>query len=611
MMFYKALFRLTGHENRINLILLQFLFLLTALLQVAGIASIAPFITMVSNPESIETSNLLAYLYSLYPFESTTHFMVTYAIGVVMLLVVGNGISSYSLWKLFQVSMKLGAHVQRTVYNSYLDNDYTFFAMNNSSRLTSQITQEIPRMVYMVVQPLLTLISQLFIATLIVIGLLIIDIKIALIATSIVVIVYFLIFKIIRAKVVDYGHLITKLNRSKLKFLDESIAGVKEVKLKGNEQYYKSEVDSINRRGLSASAYIALAGDLPRFVVETVVFSSILGLSIYILLTSGTASDALSIISLYAMAGYKLLPAAQAIYKAYSQMKANGSVVLDIDNEIEKSKQHVSLLKELGNDPAPSGDITFKEVIFTYPGANEPALNECSFTIKTNEITAFVGSSGVGKSTAVDILLGLMLPEQGAVVVGNTTLSQSNIKAWRKHIGYVAQDIFILDASFKENIAFGVPEDEIDFVSLEQAARMANIYDYICQCEGQFNFRLGERGARLSGGQKQRVGIARALYKNPSILVFDEATSALDNVTERLIMNDILDLAKTRTIVMIAHRLTTVEKANNILVFKNGKVKATGTYDQLVSESKDFQLLLSAGESKVNDTKELIQANSK
>ncbi|WP_394168169.1 ABC transporter ATP-binding protein [Saccharospirillum alexandrii] len=605
-MFYKALFRLIGHENRVKLILLQFLFLITALFQVAGIASIAPFITMVSNPESIQTSTILAFLYAAYPFESTTHFMITYAVGVVLLLLVGNGISSYSLWKLFQVSMKLGAHVQRTVYNSYLENDYTFFAMNNSSRLISQITQEIPRMVYMVVQPLLTLVSQLFIATLIILGLLIIDIEIALIATSLVVVVYFLIFKIIRAKVVDYGRLITKLNRSKLKYLDESIAGVKEVKLKGNEDYYKAEVDAVTRRGLSASAYIALAGDLPKFVVETVVFSSILGLSIYILLTSGTAGEALSIISLYAMAGYKLLPAAQAIYKAYSQMKANGSVVLDIDEEIEKSKRHISLLKNLGNSAAPSGDVSFNDITFHYPGANEPALRQCSFTIKTNEITAFVGSSGAGKSTAVDILLGLMLPEEGAVLVGGTPLDQSNIKAWRKKIGYVAQDIFILDASFRENIAFGIPDNEVDFSRLEQAAKMANIYDFICQCEGQFDFRLGERGARLSGGQKQRVGIARALYKDPAILVFDEATSALDNVTERLIMNDILDLAKTRTIVMIAHRLSTVEKANNILVFKDGCVKATGSYNQLVSKSEDFQLLLTAGKPKIDSTQKAI-----
>ncbi|MEP4545278.1 MAG: ABC transporter ATP-binding protein [Saccharospirillum sp.] len=606
MIFYKALFRLTGQENRMRLVLLQFIFLVTALFQVAGIASIAPFITMVSNPESIQTSALLSFLYSAYPFESTTHFMIIYALGVVLLLIASNGISSYSLWKLFQVSMKLGAHVQRTVYNSYLRNDYTFFAMNNSSRLISQITQEIPRMVYMVVQPLLTLVSQLFIATLIILGLLIIDIEIALIATSIVVIVYFLIFKIIRAKVVDYGRLITILNRNKLKYLDESIAGVKEVKLKGNEEYYKLALDSVTRRGLSASAYISLAGDLPRFVVETVVFSSILGLSIYILLTSGTASDALSIISLYAMAGYKLLPAAQAIYKAYSQIKANGSVVLEIDEEIERSKRHISLLKNLGDCAAPDGDVSFEKVTFHYPESTEPALSDCSFTIKSNEITAFVGSSGAGKSTAIDILLGLMLPEQGKVLVGNTPLDQSNIKAWRQKIGYVAQDIFILDASFKENIAFGVAEDDVDFDRLVQVAKMANIYEFVCQCEGRFDFRLGERGARLSGGQKQRVGIARALYKDPAILVFDEATSALDNVTERLIMNDILDLAKTRTIVMIAHRLSTVEKADNILVFSSGRVKASGRYYQLVSKSEDFQLLIKAGKTNPNDTQKTV-----
>lgn len=595
-MHIRPFFNLIGYENRARLALLQILFLVTALLQVAGIASIAPFITMVSNPEIILTNPILSKLYVIYDFQSTTQFMIAYAIGVVFLLLLGNGISSYTLWRLFKVSMDLGAYVQRVVYNNYLENDFTFFAMNNSSQLISKVTQEIPRMVYMVVQPFLILVSQLFIAILIVLGLLIVDIKIAFIATAIIGSIYLLIFKTIRKKVVSKGRMITQLNRSKLKYLDESIAGVKEVKLKGNEAYYKEKVDAITRAGLSASAYIALAGDLPKFVVETVVFSSILGLSIYILLTSGGAGEALSIISLYAMAGYKLLPAAQQIYKSFSQIRANASVVVDISDEIEKSQAYNNRLKDLGDIPIKEGDIKFNNVTFFYPGSADPALKGCSFDLRSNQMSAFVGASGAGKSTAVDLLLGLMLPDIGTITVGGSVLDRTNIKAWREKIGYVAQDIFIIDASFSENIAFGVPKSDVNSELLIRAAKLANIYDFICQCEGGFDFRLGERGGRLSGGQRQRIGIARALYKDPAILVFDEATSALDNVTERKIMKDILSLAETRTVVMIAHRLSTVERADNILVFSNGAVVSQGTYSELAESSEAFQKLLHAGE---------------
>ncbi|MFC3701597.1 ABC transporter ATP-binding protein [Reinekea marina] len=595
-MLFKALIRLVGRENRKKIILLQFLFLTTALLQVISIASLAPFITLVSNPESLNTNALLSYLYSLYEFTSLTQFIVIYALAVVALLIIGNSTAAYSLWKLIQISIKLGLHVQSTVYKSYLSNDYTFFAMNNSSRLVSQLTQEVPRMVYMVIQPIFTLISQVFIAAIIIIGLLIIDIKISLMATAIVSLLYLLIFKTIRSKIVKSGKLVSKLNRQKLKLLDESIGGIKEVKLKGNENFYLDNVKTVTEKGLAASSYIVLSGDLPKFIVETVIFASILALAIYILLTSGTASEALGIISLYAMAGYKLLPAAQSIYKSISQIKANGSVVLDLDREITKSKNHYSPLKELGSELAPKGEVLFSDVEYKYPSTDKYALKNCSFSIAQNQVTALVGTSGAGKSTAIDLLLGLMLPTNGKITVGATDLDKTNIKAWRSQIGYVAQEIFILDASIRENIALGIPENEIDENRLVQAAKMANIYDFICECESNFDFILGERGSRLSGGQKQRIGIARALYKDPAILVFDEATSALDNRTERQIMRDIHALAQSRTVIMIAHRLSTVEKANKILVFKDGAVKDSGTYKDLEDSSIEFQSLLRAVE---------------
>lgn len=609
MTLIRSLLALIDRENQVKLALLQVLFLFAAVLQVVAIASIAPFITMISDLSAIESNKILSFLNESYPFESTKQFMITYAGAVVVLLLVGNVVASYALWRLFKTSMALGAHIQKTVYHSYLDNDFTFFAMNNSSRLISKVTQEIPRMVYMVIQPILTMISQLFIAALIVAALLLVDIQIAITATMIVGMSYFLIFRTIRSQVVYKGKMITRLNRKKLRYLNESIAGIKEVKLKGNENYYKEKIDGITRLGLSASAYVALAGDLPKFVVETVVFSAILGLSIYIILMSGTAGEALSIISLYAIAGYKLLPAAQQVYKSFSQIKANASVVTDIHEEIERSRTYNNRLKDLGSDPVPEGDIHFENVEFSYPGGKVPALNNCTLSIKRNTITAFVGPSGAGKSTAVDILLGLIMPDEGAVKIGHDILGKRNIRSWRQKIGYVAQDIFILDASVRENIAFGVPPDEIDDELVIRAAKLADIYDFICQCEGQFEFNLGERGARLSGGQKQRIGIARALYRSPSILIFDEATSALDNVTERNIMRDIVNLAKTHTVVMIAHRLTTVERAESILVFNGGKVESEGSYDELAQNSRTFRQLIDADSTEQPTDRENLQTS--
>lgn len=601
-MLIRSLIRLIGNSNVKKVALLQLLFLITAILQVAGVVSIAPFITMISNPETIKTNSMMFLLYSLYDFSSDVQFMISYAICVVCLLLLGNGISSYSLWRLFKTSLDLGLDIQRTIYNSYLNNDYTFFAMNNSSHLVAQVTNEVPRMVYMVIQPILTLVSQGFIALLIVIGLLIVDYKISILATIIVGSSYLLIFKLVRTKIVSNGKLLTVINKQKLKLLNESIGGIKELKLRGNEQYYSDKVDSVTQEGLSANAYISLAGDLPRFVVETVVFSAILCLSIYILITSGTAGEALSIISLYAMAGYKLLPAAQGMYKSYSQIKSNGSVVTKIDMEIENAKKHVSPLKNLGNDLAPNGVIAFEDITFSYPNASQDALKDCNLSIAENKVTALVGGSGAGKSTAIDILLGLMVPTKGAVTVAGIPLSKENIKDWRRRIGYVAQDIFLLDATVAENIALGVPSEEINYKKLEEAAKLANIYDFIMGCEGGFEFNLGERGAKLSGGQKQRIGIARALYKEPSILIFDEATSALDNVTEQLIMRDVMNLAKSKTVILIAHRLSSVEKADKIIVFKEGSVVAEGGYQELIETSNDFNALVMAGKAENNDS---------
>lgn len=597
MIFYRQLTKLVGAENRRKLIVLQVLFLFAAILQVASVAAIPPFITMLTEPGIIQSNFLLSWTYGFLGFNSNTQFIIAYAVGVTGLILLANGVSGFSTWRLLKTSMNLGAYIQRKIFNNYLENDYSFFALNNSSRLISQITQEVPRMIYMVVQPLLNLISQFFIASLIIIGIFLVNYKIAFVAVLLVGAIYLVIFKVIRKKVVDNGYKISDLNKKKLKVLNESIAGIKEVKLRGNEERYMEELDSLTLKGLNASAYIILAGDLPKFIVETIIFSAILSLSIFIMMTMGSTSSALSIVSLYAMAGYKLLPAAQTIYKSYSLIKANGMVVFELSEEIERSEQYKNSLDALGDGAIEVDDIRFEDVCYRYPNSESLAIRNCNFEIKEREVTAFVGASGAGKSTCVDLLLGLLTPTGGAITVDGSRIDRSNLKSWRSKIGYVAQDIFLLDGSFRENIAFGEPPESIDESRLFQAAKMANIHDFIMACEGGYDFSVGERGAKLSGGQKQRIGIARALYKDPKVIIFDEATSALDNITEHNILRDIQQLAKTKTIVMIAHRLTTVKNADKIILFENGTVIDDGNYNDLAQKSESFIKLLNAGSS--------------
>jgi len=595
MKFYFSLLELLSSNHRRKLFGLLFLFFIVALLQVAGIASIAPFIAIVSNPDAIFINSTLSYVYNYYNFTDTTSFLIAYALCVVALLLIGNSLACYSVWKLNMFSMNLGAYIQRTMYNNYLDNDYVFFAQNNSSNLINNVTQEIPRFVYLVVLPMLNLISQAFIAVIIVTGLVFLDYKVAFLATALVLGIYLFIFKLISRKVVAFGYLLTRLNKLKLQALDESLAGIKEVKLLGNEERYKKAVDLNTKEGLAASAYISLAGDLPKFIVETVVFSAILILSIYILLNKGADGSALAFLSLYAMAGYKLLPAAQTIFKSMSQIKANGMVIYELKEKLTASRAGVHNQENKDVDMQSHGDIRFDNISFSYPESTNLAVDNCTFRISQNQMTAFVGASGAGKSTAVDVLLGLLKPKSGALLIGDELVTSQNVRSWQKNIGYVPQNIFILDASINKNIAFGIPDSEIDHEKVKRAAEMANIAGFIEQQPGGYEFKAGERGAKLSGGQRQRIGIARALYKEPRILVFDEATSALDNVTEKQILSEIYKFTSNKTVIMIAHRFSSIEKADKIIAFKDGQVDSVGTFSELSNTSEYFQLLLQAG----------------
>lgn len=598
---YQEILKLLSEKHAKQMLFLQFIFLVAAIFQVIGIASIAPFISAISNPDSISSNIILSTAHKTINPASNSQFLVIYALISAGLIIVSNAIASFSLWLLFRFSVSVGSELQSRLYRNYLNNQYIFFAANNSSGLIANLTQQIPRFVYMVLQPTLHLISQAFIAIIIIAGLIILDPILALISISVIGGIYFIIYWTVRLRMVQSGETVTAVTKKKLLLLNESINGIKEVKLSGVEDWYQNELRAANDKGLNAQAFIGLAGDIPKFIVETVVFISILILAIYLISTHGTDGGAITTLSFYAMAGYKILPAAQVIYKSSSSLKANGQVVKIIQDEMSRSetiskKGTLNKKQSHKEKPLKTLGIELINISYRFPSQKKDALKNLNLTIQEKKLTSFVGGSGAGKSTTIDVMLGLLTPSAGKIIVDGQEIDSNNIREWQSHIGYVPQHIFLLDDSILKNITFGAPDKPIDINAAENAAKKANIHEFICTLPKGYNTIIGEKGGQLSGGQRQRIGIARAIYQNPKILILDEATSALDTITERGILKEITTLSSSITVIMIAHRLSTIIDSDEIFVFKNGEVIDSGDYAALSHQSHEFQSLLKASE---------------
>jgi ABC-type multidrug transport system fused ATPase/permease subunit len=599
------LFHMLTLRQKIKMALLQLFFLLSAVITVGGVASLAPFIAVISNPDVIETNLVLGYLYDILGADSLRIFLLQYAALVAGFIFFGNSVAAVVLWLLFHFSINTGAELQNRLYTNYMDNEYIFFSNKSSATLITNVTGQIPRLVYMVLQPILSIISQTFIAIIIVGGLIYLDPILAFSSAFVIFGVYFLIYIFLRRGMDESGLIITSVNRKKLVLLSESILGIKEVKLLNAEKWYQQELNATTLKGLNADAFMALSGDLPKFIVETVVFVAILGLAIYLIFTQGPAGSAMSTLSIYAMAGYKLLPAAQTIYKSVASIKANVSVITYIHSEFESSKQYLEkkakgsgICSELDtpNQSDSKFDIELIKTGFRYPASDIKVIDELNLHILENTMVSFVGGSGAGKSTVANLILGLLTPTVGVIRIGGVKLTKANLRSWQKNIGYVPQDIFLTDDTMAKNIAFGIPDKEIDEQRLIDAATKANIMDFVQQQPEKFQFKVGENGGRLSGGQRQRVGIARALYKKPKVLVLDEATSALDGITEKAILDEIQQLTASLTVIMIAHRLSTIVNSDTIYVMESGTVTAKGTYSELIKNNKYFRLLVESGQ---------------
>lgn len=580
----------SGYWSRYKKI--QIVYLFNAIFQVAGVASIGPFISVLSNPGLIESNALLSYLYDFLEFQDNKDFVVFLAFGSISVIVLSNAFAALSTWLTFRFTIGVGSSLQRRLYRHYLKRDYIDHKINNYNSKISMVSQETPRFVYMLLQPFLLLISQSLVAIIIAIGLLILDPVLAVSATLVVGGAYLLMYLLIRKKVNYLGKVIFARNRMVQKIQSESYAGIKDLKLKKLENVYRDKFDKENLRGLNAQAFIAQSGELPRYLMEAISFSAILILAI-ILVVSGTEfSGVVSILSIYALAGYKLLPTMQQMYKSISSLSGHGSVAK-------------ILLKELPQDDAPWGSdhpvdgeeevvhkVELDNVSYQYPGTDEPAVKDVSLSLSQGRIYSIVGPSGSGKSTVTDLLLFLLEPTSGAIRVNEKLVPFSDASSFQEQVGYVGQSIFILDDNVIRNVAFGRDEADVDLDRVWECLELANAAEFVRGLPRGIETNLAQDGRALSGGQKQRIGIARALYNDAKILVLDEPTSALDIESEFNFMKTMESLKSDRIIFIVSHRPAAIKMSDHIFLMDSGKIVQEGSLSELSREDEHFRELM-------------------
>ena len=586
---------LTSREKR-NLGLLFVAVVIMAGLEVVSVASIMPFLSVAADPASVQENVYLSWVYEALGFTDTNSFLIALGFAALSAMVVSNAFIILTTWALYRYAWGRNHALSYRLLKSYLHRPYEYFLTRNSSELGKNILEEVKEVVNeMLIQTLRG--GAKGIVALFIIGFLVfVDPTVALFVAAVLGVAYVAIYFAIKNRIDVYGQKRVKTNSDRYQVVSEAFGGIKEVKLLGKEKAFLDQYKTPSKWYSRFQARYRIVRLAPRYLLEAVAFGGIILIAVYLIAVQENVQQVVPVLGLYAFAGYRLMPALQQAFKGIASARFNIAALNAVRDGLENTPALTELTYENNGEDAgmiPSIALDKKLVLdgisFAYPNAEEPAIKNLSLEISAHTTVGFVGKTGSGKTTAVDLILGLLRPQQGAISVDGVPLNEENLRSWQQNIGYVPQHIYLSDDTIAHNIAFGVPEDEIDMDAVQDAARRAHIFDFIDgELPNKWDTLVGERGVKLSGGQQQRIGIARALYHNPSVLVFDEATSALDQATEASVMEAIYELEGDHTMIMIAHRLSTVKRADNIVLLEHGYKIGEGTYEELKTENAAF-----------------------
>ncbi|MBS2039799.1 ABC transporter ATP-binding protein [bacterium] len=584
----RTAYQLLPAKSRKLAALLVVAMVINAVVELAGVGGIMPFVSLASDPQAIDKTAWMAYLYRHWNFHDHNQFLVFLGAAFIMLFALVNLVRGITMW----LSLKFAYHVSHRLsiqlLESYLSRSYLWLRGRNSSELGKDVLHETEQLTRNVYLPLAEIATNGLASLVIGGGLLIMDPWVAIGTGCALMALFSLIYRVNRGQLAKNGIERDHFNSVRFRAVNEGLYALKEARLLARREQFLERYTRISRRYNQSLASGEMIYELPHYLTEAVAVAGLIGSLVYFALRY--PGQAMAWLMLYVMATWRMLPSLQNMYRNLARVRFFLPSLERLSGELKEPLSYVSVDETL----AISHSLELENVHFSYPSVSEPVLRGLNLKIAKGSRVALVGSTGSGKTTVADLVAGLLIPDQGLVKVDGQQLDDKKRAAWRRNIGYVPQEIFLSDDTVAANIGLGLNPKHLEDSRLEQAARAAQIHDFIQELPQGYKSPLGERGSALSGGQRQRIGIARALYHSPQLLIFDEATSALDEATQRKVLESLQQVSRDLTVLVIAHRLEAVKSCDVICLIENGKVVAQGTFEELLAHSSQFQELVQA-----------------
>ena len=594
---YLALYRVLSRKRKIQIVVLQVLSIISAISEIANIGALIPFLDLLSDPQKgLKQVGIYIDLVETLTSEQIT---LIFGLGFIGLIVVSTTLRTITMRFQYKLGDSITGDIGQIVLRSILNKSYEWHMCSSSSTIIGTLTKDVDEVssiykAYLAFSVNFTLI--LIVGT----SLIWYEPKITLITISLIALLYLTILKKLKDLFRKDGKERMIKYQQSLKVIQESLGGIREIILDKNSDIFVKNYDEINRQRLFCESRIMINTTIPRYLVEGLLIIMITIISLILLSSGYGVEKQLPVLGAICLGAYKLLPSVQNCFGALSKFQSTKSPLKKLEQflyneEIERNKT-VSLNSGVLEPNREGILVNFQNVSYKYKESSNLVLKNINLSIKVGESTAIVGSTGSGKSTLGDLILGLLEPTEGKIYIDGQDIHQdSNImNKWQRRVSHVPQNIYLSDSSYEENIAFGTSAMNIDQLKVRIAANQAQIDKFIESSTNEYLTLVGERGIKLSGGQRQRIGLARALYKDADLLLLDEATSALDNCTEDAVMSSIRHLKRKVTLIIIAHRLTTIMNCDKIIMLRDGQILGIGNYDELLEKSKPFRELVFA-----------------